>query len=69
MTERRRIENVVQLTDTIWEVNKYKILKKIEPFSAPLPQVANIFNGIQTSAERPQPIYWFAGDEIISEDG
>lgn len=27
-----------------------------------------IFNGIQTSAERPKPIYWFSSDEIIGED-
>ena len=45
-----------------------EILKKIEPVSAPLDRFAEIFNGIQTSAERPQPIYWFAGEEIISED-
>ncbi len=45
-----------------------EILKKIEPVSAPLKQFAEIFNGIQTSAERPQPIYWFSGEEIISED-
>ena len=45
-----------------------EILKKIEPVSAPLDRFAEIFNGIQTSAERPQPIYWFAGDEILSED-
>lgn len=45
-----------------------EILKKIEPVSAPLNFFAEIFNGIQTSAERPQPIYWFSGEEIISED-
>lgn len=44
-----------------------EILKKIEPVSAPLEQFAEIFNGIQTSAERPQPIYWFSGDEILNE--
>ena len=27
MTDNRRIENIVQLTDTIWQVNKDKILK------------------------------------------
>lgn len=45
-----------------------EILKKIEPVSAPLNLFAEIFNGIQTSAERPQPIYWFSGDEIINEN-
>ncbi|MGN0500775.1 MAG: Eco57I restriction-modification methylase domain-containing protein [Ruminococcus sp.] len=45
-----------------------EILKNIEPVSAPLEKFAEIFNGIQTSAERPVPIYWFSGDEIISEN-
>lgn len=45
-----------------------KILKNIESVSVPLIECADIFNGIQTSAERPQPIYWFSGDEIVSED-
>lgn len=44
-----------------------EILKNIEPVSTPLKNFAEIFNGIQTSAERPQPIYWFSGDEIINE--
>lgn len=30
MTDKRRIENVVQLTDTIWQVNKNKIIAEIE---------------------------------------
>ena len=44
-----------------------EILKNIESVSAPLENFAEIFNGIQTSAERPQPIYWFSGDEILDE--
>lgn len=32
-----------------------------------LGEIVNIFNGIQTSAERPKPVYWFSKDEIVSE--
>ena len=39
MTEKRRVENVVQLTDTIWQVNKNKILKEIEEWTGePVPE-------------------------------
>ncbi|MDR9855633.1 N-6 DNA methylase [Paenibacillus sp. VCA1] len=30
-------------------------------------KLADIFNGIQTSAERPVPIYWFSDEEIINK--
>lgn len=43
------------------------LMKIIESVSVPLENVAEIFNGIQTSAERPKPIYWFSSDEIIDE--
>lgn len=43
-----------------------KLLGRIAPYAKPLSKFADIFNGIQTSAERP-PIYWFADDEIISD--
>lgn len=49
------------------DFNFLEILKNIESVSAPLEKFAEIFNGIQTSAERPKPIYWFSGDEILSE--
>ena len=39
MTDERRIENVVQLTDTIWQVNKNKIIKEIEAWTGePVPE-------------------------------
>ncbi len=44
-----------------------KIISGIEAVSVPLDSVVDIFNGIQTSAERP-PIYWFDRSEIVSED-
>lgn len=44
-----------------------KFLDKLEKYSKPLSEYAEIFNGIQTSAERPLPIYWFSQDEILDE--
>lgn len=44
------------------------LMKKIESVAVPLENAAEIFNGIQTSAERPKPIYWFSSDEIIDEN-
>lgn len=38
MTDKRKIENVVQLTDTIWQVNKNKIVAEIEEWTGePVP--------------------------------
>lgn len=44
-----------------------KLLKRLDSVSVPLTDHAEIFNGIQTSAERPTPIYWFSTDEICRE--
>lgn len=64
--------NSKMLDDLPWKLTSdfefMEILKNIEPFAAPLEKYADIFNGIQTSAERPQPIYWFSSDEILGED-
>lgn len=43
------------------------ILQKLDEISVPITKHAEIFNGIQTSAERPTPIYWFSADEIVAE--
>jgi len=43
------------------------MLQKLDQISVPLTKHADIFNGIQTSAERPIPIYWFSSDDIIAE--
>lgn len=45
-----------------------KMLQKIDRVSVPLTRYVEIFNGIQTSAERPKPIYWFSSADIISEN-
>lgn len=42
------------------------LLEKVFRKSQALNEIADIFNGIQTSAERP-PVYWFAENEIVKE--
>lgn len=43
------------------------MLQRLDEVSVPITKHAEIFNGIQTSAERPTPIYWFSTDEIVAE--
>lgn len=43
------------------------MLKKLDEVSVPLTKHAEIFNGIQTSAERPTPVYWFSSENIRSQ--
>lgn len=44
-----------------------RMMKKVDEVSVPITKYADIFNGIQTSAERPDPIYWFSEDMIRKE--
>lgn len=44
-----------------------KMMHQLKQVAVPLSKHANIFNGIQTSAERPEPIYWFSTREVIEE--
>lgn len=44
-----------------------ELLQRLDNVAVPLSKHAEIFNGIQTSAERPIPIYWFSTEEIIEE--
>ena len=44
-----------------------RMLQKVDEVSVPITKYAEIFNGIQTSAERPDPIYWFSSDMIRKE--
>lgn len=44
-----------------------RMLKRLDEVAVPLTDYAEIFNGIQTSAERPDPIYWFSSDSIERE--
>ena len=43
------------------------LLKKLDEVSVPLTKHVEIYNGIQTSAERPNPVYWFSSDKICGE--
>lgn len=43
------------------------MLKKLDEISVPITTHVEIFNGIQTSAERPTPVYWFSSGAIINE--
>lgn len=49
------------------DIDFMKMISEVEEKGKTLGQVVDIFNGIQTSAERPKPVYWFGKDEIISE--
>ena len=49
------------------DIKFMKMIAKVEEHGKPLGEVVNIFNGIQTSAERPKPVYWFSKDEIVLE--
>lgn len=45
------------------------MLQKLDSVAVSIDKHAEIFNGIQTSAERPTPIYWFSADEVVADNG
>lgn len=67
-----------QLDQNPWRLSTdiafMQLLENLNGKTVPLSDVANIFNGIQTSAERPEKfsdkkaVYWFDRTEIKSED-
>lgn len=63
--------NAEEISSAPWrlttDINFMRLLKKIHQRSCLITEYVNVFNGIQTSAERPKPIYWFSQDEIVSE--
>lgn len=63
--------NAEEISSAPWrlttDINFMRLLKKIHQRSCLITEYVNVFNGIQTSAERPKPIYWFFQDEIVSE--
>ncbi|WP_418968485.1 Eco57I restriction-modification methylase domain-containing protein [Alloscardovia omnicolens] len=70
--EVRKIElNASILNKLPWrlttDIEFLEMLQKLDPISVSLTKHAEIFNGIQTSAERPTPIYWFSTEDIIGE--
>lgn len=50
------------------DIQFMKMLKEIDDISVPITDYVDIYNGIQTSAERPNPVYWFSHDEVIKEN-
>lgn len=50
------------------DFNFLRLLRRLDEVSVPLTKYTKIFNGIQTSAERPDPVYWFSEDCICDED-
>jgi len=71
-----KIDSIVlktsRLNDSPWklttDIEFLKIINQLEKRSVSIKKHADIFNGIQTSAERPTPIYWFSSDEVVHED-
>ena len=57
-----------KLDKNLWKLTTDSdLLRILENSNKALNDVADIFNGIQTSAERP-PVYWFSEDEVQKED-
>ena len=50
------------------DIDFMSLLQRLEGKTVTLETYATIFNGIQTSAERPTPAYWFAASEIKREN-
>lgn len=49
------------------DIEFMKMIARVEENGKPLGRMVDIFNGIQTSAERPKPVYWFSKEEVVSE--
>lgn len=49
------------------DINFLNFYKELHAISVPITKYVEIFNGIQTSAESPIPVYWFSQSEIIGE--
>lgn len=66
------IRNSEELNDKPWrlttDISFMTKWDRVEKQAVRLTKYANIFNGIQTSAERPKPIYWFTDAEVSKED-
>jgi hypothetical protein len=64
--------NSSMLGESAWKLTNdletLALLQNISAHSVPLETHAEIFNGIQTSAERPTPIYWFSDSEVVREN-
>jgi hypothetical protein len=61
------------LSESSWvivsDIKQAQLINKLYENAIPLGKgVADIFNGIQTSAESPYPVYWFSNEQIIDEN-
>lgn len=57
-----------KLNENLWALTTdSNLLRILESCNTKLDDVVDIYNGIQTSAERP-PIYWFTQDEVVREN-
>jgi type I restriction-modification system DNA methylase subunit len=61
---RKKIDTI---DNKIWSFIADKYLSNISDEIVPLTNFVDIYNGIQTSAERP-PVYWFTNEEVYRED-
>ena len=56
------------LDENLWKLTTNPdLLRILKNCKTTLLDVAECYNGIQTSAERP-PVYWFSQDEVLKED-
>lgn len=61
------------LSESSWvlvsKIKQAQLINKLYEKAIPLGKgVADIFNGIQTSAESPYPVYWFSNEQIIEDN-
>lgn len=71
-----RVESIVlntsSLDESTWKLTTdldfLALLQNLDGKTVPLKKHAEIFNGIQTSAERPTPIYWFPKEIVKREN-
>ncbi len=57
-----------ELDEKLWKLTvNSDLLQLLNDTKTTLDDVAEIYNGIQTSAERP-PVYWFSQDEVLNDD-
>lgn len=50
------------------DIQFLKFYTQLRLNAVPITKYVDVFNGIQTSAERPKPIYWFSKEEIVGEN-
>ncbi len=64
--------NSNMLNEAAWKLTDdleiLALLQSISDYTVPIKTYAEFFNGIQTSAERPVPIYWFSNSEVVREN-